>query len=357
MASYYATTLHVSRSRSRLNNEFIDKPAFAAAIQQQLAKLGNTRSGGRTHTFVSCPFHGENTPSCKVTHDASSKYLGSWHCFGCGESGKWATLAERLRLDPLNGKEFQQDRVTPSDNGYYELIMLGREDKAETAEEVEEEELHAGLHDLTDELAKQVGIYPKWRGYKLDFLRKLDAQLLRSQYGSWLLFLPVMVNGVQRGYIRARPKTVEGKTSYLNKKGSWSKNYGLFPFDYALALMKRKGLKTIVLVEGPRDALRLLRAGIPALCVLGTMSWSKSKVRLLEYAGVERIILCFDGDLPHKVTKRIPGKEATNLILPTIEGAFDTHVIKLWVLAAKQDRKIDPGNMPRHIIDSIKELL
>ena len=48
--------------------------------------------------FICCPFHGESTPSCAVTV-FSDKYLpGTFHCFGCGKSGGWNTLAEKLGL-------------------------------------------------------------------------------------------------------------------------------------------------------------------------------------------------------------------------------------------------------------------
>jgi 5S rRNA maturation endonuclease (ribonuclease M5) len=160
------------------------------------------------------------------------------------------------------------------------------------------------------------------------------------------------VNGKEYGHTDALfDKPAKGKgTSYLNKKGAWSKTHALFPFDQAIRLMNELGIKTIVLVEGPRDALRLIRAGIPAIAIFGTKSWSLMKVRLLQLAGVERIVLCMDGDPS--------GQDATDHILPTIEDGFEVKVIKLWVVAKKLKRdKIDPGNMPTGVLRRLEKMV
>src|SRR5690606_7832235 len=110
-------------------------------------------------------------------------------------------------------------------------------------------------------------------------LSDIGAKLCQKQYedGSWsakMLWLPVKVNNQTKGYIKARLKKQEGMTSYINAPGKWSLTYGLFPYDYAVDVMAQLDLSTMALVEGPRDALRLLSEGIPACAMLGTQSWS-----------------------------------------------------------------------------------
>lgn len=48
--------------------------------------------------FICCPFHGEDTPSCKI-YDSTNSY----HCFGCGESGDVIKFVQKL-----NGLDFKQ---------------------------------------------------------------------------------------------------------------------------------------------------------------------------------------------------------------------------------------------------------
>ncbi len=146
-----------------------------------------------------------------------------------------------------------------------------------------------------------------------------------------------------------KPKNKEIPT-YMNAKGLWSLNKGLFPFDYSVKVMLEKNVSTVVLVEGPRDALRLLKAGIPAMSILGTHSWSDSKRRLLERAGVTKIVLLFDGDEA--------GEAATELIYPTLIDRFEVVVIPLWVWAEKQGLdKEDPCSMPTFLVKKVRRHL
>lgn len=330
----------------------IDKVAFAQAIRQQLRRVPNTREAGDGVTFIQCPYHSDSTPSGKVNHDPSSPFLGHYYCFGCSASKPWRELATTLNLETLDGKEFASPKVSEVFN-YYDMAFLEREDDEED-EAVSEasDKFSPGLHDLTDRLAKSIGIGEGWRGFTLDFLREIDASLLRTNGGYWYVFLPVYVYGERKGYIRAQLRADKSNKvpSYLNKKGDWSKTYGLFPFDYSIQMMRDMDISTIVLVEGPRDALRLIKYGIPAMSILGTQSWSTDKIRLLEFADVRHLVLCFDGDNA--------GREATKTIRPTVRHAFDVQIKRLWVTAKKLGlKKIDPGNMPVSIVKSLKNYL
>src|SRR6185503_2323141 len=167
----------------------------------------------------------------------------------------------------------------------------------------------------------------KWRGIKTNLLIKMGAKVCiisKDDYSYKRLWLPVHINGELRGYIKARFRKDPNFPSYINAKGKWSRTHGLFPFDPAIELMRKLGSKTIVLVEGQRDALRLIAAGIPAMCILGTQSWSDTKAKLLELAGVRRLILLMDGDCA--------GKEATKLLKPKVSDMFKVVAIKLWAL-------------------------
>ena len=156
----------------------------------------------------------------------------------------------------------------------------------------------------------------------------MGAKLSRfydSRYG-WskeVIFLPVLINGVLEGYIKAGLKKEKDRPSYINAKGPWSKSHGLFPYDYAVNLMNSLNSSTMFLVEGPRDALRLLALGIPAMSILGTQAWSELKIKVLSLAPIDQIVLMLDGD--------DAGIQATEKIEPTLQPYFqEVQVVKLW---------------------------
>jgi hypothetical protein len=204
-----------------------------------------------------------------------------------------------------------------------------------------------------------------WRGIKTNLLIEIGCTLVQ-QYGEKFIYMPVNIKGEERGFIRARLKKVKDKPSYLNKAGKWSEKFGLFPYDYAVNMMRSKTINRLVLVEGPRDALRLLSEGIPAVAILGTQSWSKRKSMLIELSGAKAAVTCFDGDAA--------GLDATELVNDGLTGLIKTVNFSLtgkdspyWSYrkhdepskAAKEDgvELWDPGNMPANKVEQLRELV
>jgi 5S rRNA maturation endonuclease (ribonuclease M5) len=210
-----------------------------------------------------------------------------------------------------------------------------------------------------------------WRHIKTDLLMRFEAKQCKvwsEEYQAWgatMMYLPCHINGELVGYIKARLEKHDTKPSYINASGKWSKTHGLFPFDYAVKVMKRKKSSTMILVEGPRDALRLLQMGIPAMCILGTQSFSQNKAKLLELAGITRVVLFFDGDEA--------GIKATEKVKPIVESMLAVRVLKLWSMKGSPWKKVkdapkpkdaakklglslwDPGNVDKAILKKIKE--
>jgi hypothetical protein len=129
--------------------------------------------------------------------------------------------------------------------------------------------------------------------------------------------------------------------------------------------MTSLGKSSVVLVEGPRDALRLLSYGIPCMAILGTHSWSDKKSGLLEAAGVDRIITCFDGDEAGKIATNliVYGKTVNKAVRPNftpLENLFTVKAVKLWNLPIPKDfaeGKFDPGNLPDSYLQKLKKLV
>ena len=335
---------------------------LAAHILQQLGMLSSDRVKlGRTYSYVTCPFHAERTPSCIVRHDGGALKTGFFKCYGCQTKGHWNKLALAMGLEGYGGDSLLED-LPEFKSEAYDSFMLNDDDGFG--------ESNLKHFSFNNEKARDAaGIEgDSWRGYSLKFLESsVGGHIVLDQDTSrYYIYLPVSVNGQERGYIRAQVvKPADKKIpSYLNKPGAWSLTYGLFPFDTAIKLMNKKNLRTIVLVEGPRDALRLIRFGIPAVSILGTHSWSNTKSTTIANAGVERIIPMFDGDTAGKIAYNliVKGKSVTGHkpgFLP-IEESFEIKPVKLWNIPVESgfgEDKYDPGNMPKTMLKRVKNLV
>lgn len=319
----------------------MDQRKLEHVLQQLDHYSGPKKKLNSASTFVSCPFHSESTPSGRVFHSGTSKSPGFFKCYGCGQTATWDEVAPKLGL-----KAYQWTKPITQ-------FAAPLRAKDETPEEAE----------------LKFSPIPKgkiWRQIKTQLLIDIGCKKVRVIYdgfrpGPVMLYFPAMIKGELRGYIRARLKKVDGKPSYLNQAGGWSKDYGLFPYDYAI----RNKPHTIVLVEGPRDALRLNMLGIPAIAILGTQSWSRRKSRMIELTGARTVILAMDGD--------DAGLAAIQLIKPLLIDMVRVKIFSLtgpdspyWrfrnldeptkAMKAKGVESWDPGNMPLKKARELKAL-
>lgn len=311
-----------------------------AHVRTSLSMFSGQKRSGDVYTMICCPFHEDRTPSGQVFHGDSTRIPGFFKCLGCGETAVWDKLAPLLGLEPFV-------KGPPADAFATPLSLQ------EPTEAMDDED-DLVLRDLPE--GKQ------WRGFPTRFLRKVGVKC-STKWNRTVVWLPVYVGGQLKGHIWGMLRPQEDFPSYLNKKGSWSKTYGLFPFDYAIKVMKARGSTTMALVEGPRDALRFLRQGIPCVALLGTQSWTAHKVDLLELHGVETLVDIMDGDAA--------GIAAHKLIVPDIKRTMNSRSVKLWSIknspyieyvatTSKKARKRlkdslwDPGNIPQNLLDKIE---
>jgi hypothetical protein len=324
---------------------------------------------GQTHSFILCPFHGEKTASGRIFHNPLRHGIGRFKCYGCGRTARWNEVAELLGVDKWgDSKDRPAELDVPKTNtNLYKnsLLPVKTTSKSEPGEHVPDQ-----FFDLDEYNSAKIGLKQNlWRGYPIDFLRKvIGVRILYSgKFERFYVWLPVFVNRRLKGHIKAQAHKPKSKKipSYLNASGAWSLTHGLFPFDPAIKLMRELGISTLILVEGPRDALRLMQAGIPAMSMLGTQSWSNQKTRLLEFAGVHRLVLFLDGDDAGKNATRflrtgyrlVSDPEVT--IRPLGE-TFDLKIIRLWNAKIPEDHpepKLDPGNVPDRFLNKLKRLL
>jgi 5S rRNA maturation endonuclease (ribonuclease M5) len=189
-----------------------------------------------------------------------------------------------------------------------------------------------------------------WRTIKGSIMNYVGARLVYDNYSQDnAVLLPCYVDDELVGGIKAiieRDETDKKQLAYLTSEGKWVRKYGLYPYDAALTLMKEKGLRVLVVVEGPRDALRLIQHGIPAVAILGTQNWSVTKKNLLLSSGADYIVLMMDGDAS--------GRSAQKKMYAALHNSIATKKIALSKYSRQLEKKIDPGNCPRAVLTQLK---
>jgi 5S rRNA maturation endonuclease (ribonuclease M5) len=304
-------------------------------ITSEVRKIRGRRQPTIGGIMVQCPFHpGDNDPSAKINLDPNTLYKGSrvpvgfLHCFGCGANRPWNDVAERLGLATVDENDTVVTTAVGREMGHLYQTYKSFDDIME----------YWHIADWDKPTAS-------WRGFSSRFLRRLGAVYGVDERNSEpFVVFPVTVGNDLVGAIKARCRKAEGKLSYINSPGGWSREQGLFPYDY----VRRKNPRTIWLVEGPRDALRLIALGIPALCILGTQSFSEAKRDLVLALAPERVVFCFDGDRA--------GAQALELIKPLFESLIETRTVDLRRVAKRMGvKKMDPFELPLKYVNHFKK--
>jgi DNA primase len=181
-----------------------------------------------------------------------------------------------------------------------------------------------------------------WRTVSGKLLRKINAGTMYDvQLKRIFVYLPCKVNNTVVGFIRANV-VKQGKANYFNSDGAWTFKRGLFPYDFVKGMIRKRKYRTVVLVEGPRDALKCIQYGIPAIACLGASNWSDMKTELilaLTELNVDTVITAFDPD------------EAGVKLTSTVYAALKDEI---KVRQFKFPEDVDPGSMPKDIAVRLK---
>lgn len=317
-----------------------------------VTELGNVRGmkkvAGDT-LMVQCPFHDDKSPSCGVyTAVGMAIPLGFFNCFGCGEKGPWNKFANKLGL-----QEIAQWQMVEGDSANLANRFKKNEEKM------------LGMNTKTfKSLMRSIGNVPhfpwshktEWRGYPGKLIKDCEGQYLveswKNDDENLMCFFPVAIGKKYYGGIRAYMKKPAGGLSYVNTKGDWIKNYGLFPYNLTAGLITKYDLSYVVLTEGPRDALRLLSAGIPAMAILGSNNFTEVKLNMLTKIGIESVYVMSDNDTSGKKMRKLIKSHCKNLDI-------ECKALRLPEEVDKKGRliKMDPDNAPASIIKDIRMYL
>ena len=316
-------------------------------ITTELQKVDGPQKTTQDRIMVCCPFHDERTPSCGVVVSEGSRYpMGTFNCFGCPESGDWNKFAEKAGLRKISNLIPKTGSV---DTNGLNKKLREMEGGMLTNKNTDMEGM---LKSLGDPSTIDWPIYSEWRGYPGWLIRNLNGLAAVNKYSEFKCILPVKVGKEIKGVIEALEEKKEGKLSYVSSAGDWVKESGLFPFNFVKAMLAKMSYRYVILVEGPRDALRLIMAGIPALAVLGSQNINGKKLRLVERLDIELLCWLPDNDAAGKAMA-----EKLEWMCNNMQLDFKSRGFKLPRKKGKDGKiiKLDPDVMPKKMLRALKD--
>ena len=322
-------------------------------ILSEVEKIDGYKKMAKNRMMIVCPFHDDRTPSCGIVVAEDGKFdLGSFNCLGCGEHGNWNKLAEKLGLALIDG--------TMPKGGT--AVTFGLKSKiAELSSEMlsgRESDVDRMLEFLGSPATQAWPRMVEWRGYPGWLIHNIGCLMgiggKKLTKGDVFCYMPVVVKKQLVGFVRAFIDKVPGRESYLTSEGEWTKTHGLFPYGYTKLMVVKQKVRYVVLVEGPRDALRLILAGIPAMAILGTQNMSARKLKQLQALMLDYVFILPDNDAAGKKLK-----QTVKFLMTKTEFDFD---IKFLSLPRDKDDegkliKMDPDNMPKSLLRDLKDIL
>lgn len=259
--------------------------------------------------------HDDKTPSLSIR-----RVDGAFLCFGCGVKGRdWNAFANYLKVDTLSEDDLPDPFVTLQYQMERKYLKALREVRLPWDVQLWERPYRR----ISSETWKRIGAL---RWYDDD--PRIQAERI---------LMPIMMYGEVEGWVARRtdeaPPGQKLEMPYRNAPGMSSQDV-LFPLDTVINMQP----DTVVLVEGPMDAMRLVNYNIPALAILGTRNYISDNRSHILNTGATTVILAMDGDEA--------GEEARFDIAPSIREMFNlTHFI------CPEGK--DPGNMPRSYLDKL----
>lgn len=240
-------------------------------IAEQLDKAHIDYYVGRGFISVGCIFHEHSGQKKKLGFSCRS---GGMNCWVCGKKGHWNEYAHRMNLETFEHDEVKLQDFAALKREFDSLLAHGEPETPDWLLPWERD---------------------RWRRLPRKFLITVPSyewydESSKANRILWPVYINDKFKGCTTARIDPRDDKVIPKTRNL---GGLDAQKVLFPFDHPLVIAS----KSIVLVEGVFDALRLLYHGVPAVAILGTGAWDAHKLTLLALREVEKLIPAFDGDL------------------------------------------------------------
>jgi DNA primase len=258
----------------------IHRRAVVKALQRARIPF---QSGGQRLVHIWCPFHQDrDTPSLVIYTNESPV---GWYCFGCRAHGLWDDLAAAIKAGKLD-RDWDDPRAARNlSDDLKNLISMEPALPPLTRPWRDGDYREFSVHTL-------MGIQTRWWYDEIDKVRRIV----------WPVWDPA---GELVGWVgRDLDNLKDSERKYRNMPHMEAVTT-LYPLP---DLNNHYPERTVILVEGITDALRLLQMGLPAQAILGGV-WSKARTWLLHVMGIERIVLAFDPDDAGDEARKTVGRE------------------------------------------------
>lgn len=320
-----------------------DGPETEAHVRNELKRRFRYHKLQGGNIVVQCCFHKDPDSTHDVSFTLSVNLKshtdnknrtispGTYHCWSCGVSGDWNSLAEQAGMAKLYA----------DDN--FDMATSVTEQHYETPYEHPEEGWLRDLKPDWDWVRKDSVVTNatlKSVGAKMQRYRKTKTGKIVKDIRLWL---PVHEHGEVVAHIGAA-LSKDQEPKYLNSVGDWAKQH-FYGFDEALVLSKKWAERSYrnfcVIVEGPADALVLMQNGIPAMANIGVDTWSPEKATLLA-ALFDIVFPCGDGDKP--------GRELNKSIKDSLGKLMDVKALRL-------EAGTDPASLSKEHMRWVKSVI
>ena len=345
---------------ARISEEDINRVKEATDAVALVGEYVQLRQRGRDF-WGCCPFHGEKTPSFKV-----SPQTQMWHCFGCGEGGnvfKFLMMKEQFEFPEAvrflaaraNITIHEEEGGMPSGHRarlfavcdetakfYHTQLMRGKSDSCAKAREYMASRnlggsipnkwnlgYAPGSNSLTSYL-HQKGFSDK-EMIDANVALRADRGGLRDRFYNRVMF---PIRDLQGRTIAFGGRVIgQGEPKYINTSNCplFSKRNNLFGIDFAKSKIVTLG--AAIVVEGYTDVIAMHEAGFEnVVATLGT-ALTPQHIKLLTRF-TNRIVYLFDGDAAgQKAADR-----ASELITSTVAPESGSKQVALEVV-------VIPNNM------------
>jgi len=269
-----------------------------------------------------CPFHGDSNPSMSMNIKS-----GLYNCFSCGEKGSIISFISKI--DSISKEDAIKSLGDLTSKDIALLNLKNELDELLTREEVikgakplcfENEILNSYKYDNYDYMLK--------RRFNLQTLKEFEIGFVDDK-----VTIPVRDEGNNLIAVLGRSVDPNCRAKYMPivpEKG-YEKSKILFGLNKV-----SRDEKTVILVEGPLDAMMCFQLGHPAVAIQGSsLSSYQAKILVRRF---DKIIICTDNDK----TGHIAAKKIVDVL---------KYQVKCYYFKYTSDDIKDPGGMTKEQIE------
>ena len=299
-----------------ISNEEINSIQKQANIVDIIGSYINLEKKGNNY-FGICPFHDDHNPSMSVNEEK-----GIFTCFVCHKTGNVFNFVEdyenisfieavKVVADKIGVTLSEGIHVVSKYDKHYEAMNLAikfYQNNLRSKDGIKAKE-YLTNRKIDDEIIKEfeIGLAPANDSLSTLLLNKdFDENILvdvglsnRSNklydvFKNRITFPIHNANGKPVG-ISARIYTNSDEAKYVNTKETVIFKKGEILFNYHRAINEAKKKKSLIIVEGQMDAIRVYSCGIKNVVATMGTALTKDHIKLLKKLNV-KIVLCMDND-------------------------------------------------------------